>query len=90
MNEFSEVVLDAKNNEPANKQVLNAFNHVEQFFPGIFYLVIGFDSKWNFMYEDFESPNFKGVDIDVSLLEEMVDSLDYIPALFYKKVPEND
>jgi hypothetical protein len=62
-------------------QVLKAINHVKVFYPKICLVVFNTQGLWQYMDENFESSTF-GDEVDVSILEEAVDSLDTLPAVF--------
>ena len=64
-----------------NLAVQKALEHVRQFFPNVNTVLYGTDGRWLFL-DGIEAPNFEGYSIDVSILEQAADSVNFLPAVF--------
>jgi hypothetical protein len=60
-----------------------AMVHVRSFFPNVDTVLFGTDARWLFM-EGIEPVSFHGKDINVSILEDAIDSVDILPSVFSK------
>lgn len=65
-----------------NPQVIAALEHVRTFRPEVTQVFYTNELKWLYMTDDGDAPAFGG-EIDTSLLEDAVDSLDTFPAAFH-------
>lgn len=64
------------------QSIKNAILHVRSFFPEVSILAFNSKGLWQYMTSDFESPNFEGINVDVSILETAADSVVSFPAIF--------
>ena len=71
-----------------NEKVDKAFRHVRSFFPEVQYLVVDVSGRWHWFDDEFFAPSFDGIDIDIEILQDAIDSLDGFPNIFYW--PEDD
>lgn len=62
-------------------QVRFALAHVREHFPKVSMVVFSSDGRWQYMSRDFDAPVFKKK-IDVGILEDAVDSVEELPAVF--------
>jgi hypothetical protein len=69
-----------------NPQVIAALEHVRTFRPEVTQVFYTNELKWLYMTDDGDAPAFGG-EIDTSLLEDAVDSLDTFPAAFHITSP---
>lgn len=67
----------------ATPEVIASLNHVRTFFPEVTQVFYSWDCKWLFMDDDMRAPDFGDNPVDVSLLEDAVDSLSSFPAAFH-------
>jgi len=65
-------------------KILLAFAHVQTFFPSVAIVIYDKNGQWLYMDENFESFNFIGCDIDVSILEDASDSIETLPFIYQK------
>lgn len=70
----------------ATPQVIAALEHVRTFRPEVTQVFYTNELKWLYMTDDGDAPAFGG-EIDTSLLEDAVDSLDTFPAAFHITSP---
>lgn len=70
----------------ATPQVFAALEHVRTFLPEVTQVFYTNELKWLYMTDEGDVPAFGG-DIDTSLLEDAVDSLDAFPAAFHITSP---
>lgn len=63
-------------------KVLLALIHVKEFFPEVVMVVYNSKQQWGFMSEDFKCPDFKGVDINTSVLEDAADVVPQFPSVY--------
>lgn len=68
------------------KEVRKAFKHVRDHYPTVSMVVFTRRLKWCYMDEDFKAFDFDD-NIDVSILEEAMDSVKYLPYIY--EVPQN-
>jgi hypothetical protein len=61
--------------------IAKAFDHVREHFPNVAIVVYNREGLWQYMDENFKSFNFND-DIDVSILEDAVDSLTDVPYIY--------
>lgn len=70
-------------------ELITACKMVVEAFPEVDHLYVSLNGRWLFCDDSYESPTFDG-EVDISVLEDMVDSLDNanfgFPAAFY--IPE--
>ncbi len=66
----------------APAHVQRAFDHVKSIFPEVVMVMYTPTMKWMYIDEDGEAPAFND-QVDVSLLEDAVDSLDTFPCIFH-------
>ena len=71
-------VVKAPNITP---EIIAAFKHVRQFYPEATLVVFNSNQRWQYMGEDFEDIRF-GKGIDVSILQDAIDSAPYLPSAF--------
>ncbi|SIQ98533.1 hypothetical protein [Aquipseudomonas alcaligenes] len=67
----------------ATPQVVAALNHVRTLFPDVTQVFYGRDGRWQFLDDDLRAPVIGDALVDVSLLEDAVDSLSSLPAAFH-------
>lgn len=67
-------------------ELIAACVEVTRAFPNVDHVFISVNGRWLFCEDDFEAPVLTQDEIDISLLEAMVDSLENLPAAFY--IPE--
>ncbi len=70
----------------ATPQVIAALEHVRCHLPDVTQVFYTTELKWLYMTDEGDTPAFEGA-IDVSLLEDAVDSLDTFPAAFHITSP---
>lgn len=63
-------------------KVKKAFNHVKDRFPTLSIVIFTKDQRWCYMDEDFSAFDFMSTDINVSILEEALDSIDNLPFIY--------
>jgi|AntRauMFilla1563_2_1112583.scaffolds.fasta_scaffold223130_1 hypothetical protein len=63
-------------------KVVTAFQHVKSFFPQVNIVVYNKNGMWCYMDEDFNTLNFEGVNIDVSVLQDASDSITIQPFVY--------
>jgi hypothetical protein len=64
------------------KEVIRAFNHVKEFFPDVAIVIYSKDLYWCYMDRDFNVFSFTGKDINISILEEALDSIPDLPYIY--------
>ena len=62
-------------------QVDKALKHVREYYPDVTTVVFNKYATWQYFTDEFKAPTF-GNEIDVRILNEAVDSLDELPAVF--------
>jgi hypothetical protein len=65
------------------EEIKTALEHVRQFHPEVTHVVFNGYGQWMYCDDNFKAPNFKDSDIDVSLLEEASDSVQFVPSAFW-------
>lgn len=70
----------------ATPQVIAALEHVRTYRPEVTQVFYSNDLRWLYMTDDGDVPSFDG-ELDTSLLEDAVDSLDTFPAAFHITSP---
>ena len=70
-----------KTNLNMTAEVQIAIAHVKKHHPTLKYVIFTNDCRWCYMDNDFEAFKF-GPDINVSILEEAIDSLGELPRVF--------
>jgi len=65
-------------------EVKTAFKHVREHLPEVNCVIYGADGRWMYTNSSCiqEAPSFEGLDIDVNILEDAANSLDFVPCLF--------
>ena len=64
------------------EQVVKAFNHVKQSFPQLSMVIFTSDIRGHYLDAQGYPLNFAGKDIDVSILEEAIDSINKFPCIY--------
>jgi len=67
------------------KEVLKAFEHVKSFHPNVSIVIFNKEGQWNYMDENFEGLDFSHDGINVSVLEDAVDSLKEFPFIYQEE-----
>lgn len=70
------------------KAVLRAFSHVKSIHPTLSIVIFDKEGRWNYMNEDFKGFDFSHDDIDLSILEDAIDSLEEFPFIYQEEVKE--
>lgn len=68
------------------KEVLKAFAHVKSFHPELNSVFFNREGQWHYMNEEFEGLDFSHDDMDISILEDAVDSLTELPFVYQQEV----
>lgn len=68
------------------KEILKAFAHVKSFHPELNSVFFNREGQWHYMNEEFEGLNFSHDDMDISILEDAVDSLTELPFIYQEEV----
>lgn len=73
-----------------NSSIEIAFNHVKESFPNLSIVVFGIDGRWSYMDEDFKPLNFSNSNVDSSILEDALDSIDVELPYAYQPIQLTD
>lgn len=65
------------------KEVIETFNYIKEIHPEVTTFIVNKEGKWLFCDNDFNAPKFLW-DIDISRIEETVDSIQELPFIYQR------
>lgn len=63
-------------------KVLVALDHVRGFYPEVTTVIFNKQGRWQYVDDDFDAPGFFAHSIDFNILQDAVDSVKSLPAVF--------
>lgn len=70
------------------KEVLKAFAHVKSFHPNLNSVFFNREGQWHYMDDNFKGLDFSHDDMNSSLLEDAVDSIEELPFIYQEELVE--